>query len=40
MEDKYIHDAIEVAHGDLHTVKIKKLPAMVVKLDLSKAYDE
>jgi hypothetical protein len=36
---KQIHEAIGVVQEGLHTIKTKKLSSMVIKLDLSKAYD-
>jgi hypothetical protein len=38
LEGRHIHEAVGMAQG-LHTIKVKKLKAMVVKVDLSKAYD-
>jgi hypothetical protein len=37
--ERYIHDAIVIAQEGFHTIKMKKLPALIVKIDLSKAYD-
>ena len=34
------HDAVGNAQEEIHTIKLKKLPAAVMKIDLSKAYDK
>jgi hypothetical protein len=39
LEGRHIHEAVGMAQEGLHTIKVKKLKAMVVKVDLSKAYD-
>eukprot|EP01018_Ginkgo_biloba_P004985 Gb_28741 [translate_table: standard] len=39
LQGRQIHEAIGVAQEGLHTIKTKRLKALVVKLDLSKAYD-
>jgi len=39
LKGKQIHEAIEVAQEGLHSIKLKKLKAVVIKIDLSKAFD-
>jgi hypothetical protein len=39
LEGRQIHEAIGIAQEGLHSIKIKKQKSMVVKVDLSKAYD-
>jgi hypothetical protein len=39
LEGRKIHEAIGVAQEGLHNIKLKKLRATVIKLDLSKAFD-
>jgi len=39
LEGRQIHEAIGVAQEGLHNIKLKKLKAVVVKIDLSKAFD-
>jgi hypothetical protein len=39
LEGRKIHEAIGVAQEGLHNIKTKKLRGVVVKIDLSKAYD-
>jgi hypothetical protein len=39
LEGRRIQDAIGTAHESLHSIKKKKLKALVLKLDLKKAYD-
>jgi hypothetical protein len=39
LEGRQIHEAIGVAQEGLHSIKLKKLQAVVVKIDLSKAFD-
>jgi hypothetical protein len=34
-----IHDVVSLTHESLHSMKTKKIPSFVMKLDLSKAYD-
>ena len=36
---KLIHKAIGRIHEGLHAIKATKLPIVVIKLDMSKAYD-
>ena len=36
---RQIHDAVGVIQEGLHTIYVKKLKSMVLKIDLSKAYD-
>jgi hypothetical protein len=38
-EGRQIHEAIGVAREGFHSIREKKLLAMVVRLDLSKEYD-
>jgi len=39
LEGRKIHEAIGVSPEGLHSIKLKKLKAVVVKIDLSKAFD-
>jgi hypothetical protein len=39
LDGRQIHEAIGVAQEGLHSMKTKKLKGVVVKIDLSKAYD-
>jgi hypothetical protein len=39
LEGRQIHEAIGVAQEGLHSIKLKKLKVVVVKIDLSKAFD-
>jgi hypothetical protein len=39
LKGKHIQDAIGTAHESLHSIKKNKLKALVLKLDLRKAYD-
>lgn len=39
LEGKQIHETIGVAQEGLNSIKLKKLKAVVVKIDLSKAFD-
>jgi hypothetical protein len=39
LESKQIHEVVGVAEKGMHTIKTKRIPAMVVKIDFSKAYD-
>jgi len=39
LPERQIIDAIGIAQESLHTIKAKKLQTLVLKLDLSKAYD-
>jgi hypothetical protein len=39
LEGKQITDAIGVVHEALHSIKVKNIKALVLKLDLIKAYD-
>lgn len=38
--NRKILDAVSSVQEDLHTIRIKKLPATVMKLDLAKAYNK
>jgi hypothetical protein len=40
LSDRNTLDAIGIAQKSLHDIKMKKLAAMVIKLDLSKAFDK
>jgi hypothetical protein len=40
LEGRQIHEAIDVAQEDLHSIKMRKLKGVVVKIDLSKAFDQ
>ena len=37
--NRKIHDVIGVAQETLHSIKLKKLDALILKMDLVKAYD-
>jgi hypothetical protein len=37
--DRKIHEAIGVAQVELHNIKTHKIKGVVLKIDLSKAYD-
>lgn len=39
LENKHIMDAIRVPREVLHNIKVKKLKALVLNLDINKAYD-
>jgi retron-type reverse transcriptase len=39
LNGRKIHDAIRVAQEGMHTIKTQKLSAMILKLDIYKAYD-
>jgi len=39
LKGRQIHEAIEVAQEGLHSLKIKKLKCVVIKIDLSKDFD-
>jgi hypothetical protein len=39
LERRQIHEAVGIAQEGLHTIKISKSSDVVVKIDLSKAYD-
>jgi hypothetical protein len=39
LEGRQIHEGINVAHEVLHGIKLRKLKGVVVKIDLSKAFD-
>jgi hypothetical protein len=40
LEGRQIHEAIGVAQEALHSIKTRKLKSVVLKIDLSKAYDK
>ena len=40
LEGRQIHEAIGVAQEDMQNIKTKKLKGVVIKIDLSKAYDK
>ena len=39
LEGRQIHEAIGVAQEGMHSIKVKHLQGVVIKIDLSKAYD-
>ena len=39
LEGRQIIDAIDIVHEALHSIKVKNIKAMVLKLDMIKAYD-
>jgi hypothetical protein len=39
LHERQILDAMGVAQEGMHTIKIKNMPAMVLKLDLSKSHE-
>lgn len=39
LEVRSIHENVGVAQEELHSIKVEKLKAMVVKMEISKAYD-
>jgi hypothetical protein len=39
LETRQIHKAIGVAQEGLHIIEMNNMSSMVIKLDLSKAYD-
>lgn len=39
VEGRHILDVVIVAHELIHSIENNKKPAMVLKLDISKAYD-
>ena len=40
LEGRQIHEAIGVAQEGLHSIKTKHIQGVVIKIDLSKAYDK
>jgi len=40
LKGRQIHEAIGVAHEGLHSLKSKKIKGVVIKIDLSKAFDK
>jgi len=40
IHNRHIHEAISSAQEALHSIKLKKLKGMVLKIDLSKAFDK
>jgi hypothetical protein len=40
LEGRQIHEAIRVAQEGIHSIKMKNLKGTVLKIDLSKAYDQ
>ena len=40
MEGHQISDGIILVHEILHSIKLKKISGMLVKLDIAKAYDK
>jgi hypothetical protein len=39
LHNRKIQDAMGVAQGGLHSIKVKKMSSMVMKLNLAKDYD-
>jgi hypothetical protein len=39
LDGKQIHEAIGIIQEGLHSIKIKKKSSFIIKLDLSKAFD-
>jgi hypothetical protein len=39
-EGRQIHDGIILAHEVIHSLKITKSPGMLIKIDMSKAFDK
>ena len=39
LHERQIHNIMGVAQEGIHTIKIKKIHAIVLKLDISQAYD-
>jgi hypothetical protein len=39
LKGRHIQDVIGTAHECLHSIKINKLKALVLNMDLTKAYD-
>jgi hypothetical protein len=40
LEGRQIHEVIRVGHEALHSLKTRKAKGVVIKIDLSKAYDK
>lgn len=40
VEERQISDGIILVHEILHSIKLKKISGMLVKLDIAKAYDK
>ena len=40
IERRHITDIIILVHEMLHSIKVRNLPGMMVKLDIAKAYDK
>eukprot|EP00253_Pinus_taeda_P026138 PITA_26138 len=40
VEERYIVDGINLAHEAIHSLKTLKKPDMIIKLDMSKAFDK
>ena len=40
VEGRQIIDGIFMAHETIHSLNITKFPGMLIKIDLSKAYDK
>lgn len=38
LENRQIHEAIGITQEGLHSIKLKKLKGMILKIDLSKAF--
>ena len=39
LHHKQIHEAIDTAQEDMHSIKTKKIRSTILKIDLSKAFD-
>ena len=39
LQNRLIHDAVGVSQEGPHTIKIEKIPTLILKMDLDKAYD-
>jgi len=40
LEGKHKHEDVGVSQEGMHTIKTKRIPIIVVKIDFSKAYDK
>jgi len=38
--NRQIHDAVGLAQEGMHTIKVDKIPAVILKIDLAKPYDK
>ena len=39
LQDRQIHDVVAIAQESIHSIHVKKLNAVVMEVDLQKAYD-